>query len=93
MKNLVIVTGMALLAVSCSSVSEHATSSAYTTLKRNEYQIAGHPYKSANDCERTAPVGKFDRRCDIPVVGFRNFSDPTIGVQAGGPGGFGLGGM
>ncbi|QIG75704.1 hypothetical protein EVC20_133 [Rhizobium phage RHph_Y2_17_1] len=93
MKNLVILTGVALLAASCSSVSEHAASPAYTTLKRNEYQIAGHPYKSVNACERTAPVGKFDRRCDVPVVGFRNFSDPTIGVQAGTPGGFGIGGM
>jgi hypothetical protein len=61
-----------------------ATAADYHNLKNGEYQIPGHPYKSAENCPRTAPVGKFDRRCDIPLLGFRNFTDPTIIVQSGG---------
>jgi hypothetical protein len=53
-------------------------------LKEGEYQIPGHPYKSAKNCPRTAPIGKFDARCDIPLLGYRNFADPTIIVQSGG---------
>ncbi|MBX4911450.1 hypothetical protein HJA82_29490 [Rhizobium bangladeshense] len=87
MRKIILLAGVALTVASC------ANASAYKSLKRDEYQLAGHPYKSVKDCKRTAPVGKFDRRCDVPVVGFRNFSDPTIGVQAGTPGGFGIGGM
>ncbi|TCU10484.1 hypothetical protein [Rhizobium sullae] len=61
-----------------------ATAGDYHNLKEGEYQIPGHPYKSAENCPRTAPVGEFDRRCDIPLLGYRNFTDPTIIVQSGG---------
>ena len=61
-----------------------ASAGDYHTLKEGEYQIPGHPYKSAKNCPRTAPIGKFDARCDIPLLGYRNFNDPTIIVQSGG---------
>ena len=64
------------------------TATPYETVRSGEHQIEGHPYKTAKGCERAAPVGKFDRKCDIPVAGYRNFSDPTIGVSTGGIGGF-----
>lgn len=76
-------TFLALLS-SCTSVP-------YTEVQKGEYQITGHPYKTAVDCEREAPIGTFDGKCDIPVVGYRNFADPTIGIHAGGIGGSGLG--
>ncbi len=34
-------------------------------------QIPGHTFKTAKNCERTAAVGKFDRKCDIPIFGWR----------------------
>ncbi|MBB4189527.1 hypothetical protein GGE07_006216 [Sinorhizobium terangae] len=52
------------------------------------HQIAGHPYRTTNDCVRKAPVGQFDLKCDVPLLGYRNFSDPTIVPQSGAPGGF-----
>ncbi|TDW20484.1 hypothetical protein EV128_125114 [Rhizobium azibense] len=87
MKKIVLLAALAVAVSSCANAAD------YKVVRSGEYQIAGHPYKSATDCVRTAPVGKFDRRCDIPVVGFRGFSDPTVGVQSGGIGGFGVGGM
>jgi hypothetical protein len=71
-------------------VASWASADDYHDRKKGEYQIPGHPYKSAENCQRIAPVGKFDRRCDIPLLGFRNFTDPTIIVQSGGIGGFGI---
>jgi hypothetical protein len=81
--------GLCAATASCTT----AQAESYKIVQRGEHQLPGHPYKTANDCERRAPIGKFDAKCDIPVVGFRNFSDPTIGVGAGSVGGFGLGGM
>ncbi|WP_018239675.1 hypothetical protein [Ensifer sp. BR816] len=52
------------------------------------HQIAGHPYRSMNDCVRRTPIGQFDLKCDVPLIGYRNFSDPTIVPQVGAPGGF-----
>ncbi|ACP25183.1 hypothetical protein NGR_c14040 [Sinorhizobium fredii NGR234] len=52
------------------------------------HQIAGHPYRTLNDCVRRGPVGRFDLKCDVPLLGYRNFSDPTIVPQSGAPGGF-----
>lgn len=74
---------VALLA-SCSTTDK------YAVLSEGETQIAGHPYKTAKDCKRKAPIGRFDPDCDIPVIGFRGFTDPTIGVQSGGTGSFGF---
>ncbi|OCP19691.1 hypothetical protein BC361_30290 [Ensifer sp. LC54] len=34
-------------------------------------QIAGHPFRSAENCVRKAPIGRFDRKCDIPLTGWR----------------------
>jgi hypothetical protein len=61
----------------------------YSQLKGNEYQLAGHPWKSATDCKRVAPIGKFDARCDIPLLGYRGDGDitPHFGVGSG-AGGF-----
>jgi hypothetical protein len=63
----------------------------YSHLKGNEHQLAGHPWKSADDCTRTKPIGKFDARCDVPVVGYRGDGDitPHFGVGSG-AGGFTL---
>ena len=83
----------AVLVASASLASCATAGQDYSTLNSGEIQLAGHPYKTAKDCERTAPIGKFDRKCDIPVVGFRGFTDPTIGVQSGGIGGLGVGGL
>jgi len=85
-----IVIGAVLMAAALSS----CTSVPYSVVQKGEHQIQGHPYKTANNCERRAPIGTFDRRCDIPLAGFRNFSDPNISVNGGGSvGGFGIGGM
>ncbi|WP_331374236.1 hypothetical protein [Sinorhizobium chiapasense] len=54
------------------------------------HQIAGHPYRTMNDCVRKAPVGQFDLKCDVPLLGYRNFSDPTIVPQIGAPEGIHL---
>ena len=62
----------------------------YSVVQQGEHQIPGHPYKSANNCVRQAPVGKFDAKCDIPLYGYRNFKDPTIKPSVGSVGGFGL---
>jgi hypothetical protein len=59
----------------------------YSTIQKGEHQIPGHPYKTADNCERRAPIGKFDAKCDIPLVGFRNFAEPSISTGAGSVGG------
>ncbi|MQX09052.1 hypothetical protein CO661_21705 [Sinorhizobium fredii] len=51
------------------------------------HQIASHPYRTMNDCVRKAPIGQFDLKCDVPLLGYRNFTDPTIVPQIGAPGG------
>ena len=38
---------------------------------------------SSVECVRTAPIGKFDERCDEPKLGFKG-SFETITVQSGG---------
>ena len=34
-------------------------------------KIADHKFRTAEDCMRKAPVGRFDRKCDIPLLGWR----------------------
>ncbi|MBP1887031.1 hypothetical protein J2Z50_005334 [Ensifer mexicanus] len=68
--------------VSCTAVTGSIESTPGT------HQIAGHPYRTMNDCVRKAPVGRFDLKCDVPLLGYRNFSDPTIVPQIGAPEGF-----
>ncbi|PDT82457.1 hypothetical protein CO676_17600 [Sinorhizobium sp. BJ1] len=54
-------------------------------------QIPGHKFKTAKNCERKAPIGKFDRKCDIPIVGWRGAEGLWLpSVAQGAPGGFGL---
>jgi hypothetical protein len=77
-----------LIAVSAAIVAlAGCTKTSYETVRSGEYQIAGHPYKTAIDCERTAPVGKFDGKCDIPVVGWRGAEGMQTIVPQGGGGG------
>lgn len=68
-----------------------ATAGDYATLTPGEIQLAGHPFKTARDCPRKAPIGKFDNRCDIPLLGYRGANGDVIVPQVGAPGGFGLG--
>lgn len=82
---------ISIVAISVVGMLASCTSLPYSQLKENEYQIPGHPWKSAKDCKRTKPVGKFDARCDHPLVGYRGDGDitPHFGVGSG-AGGFSL---
>ncbi|MBP1885121.1 hypothetical protein J2Z50_003411 [Ensifer mexicanus] len=54
-------------------------------------QIPGHKFRTAVNCVRQAPIGKFDRKCDIPIVGWRGANGLWLpSVAQGAPGGFGL---
>lgn len=75
-----------IAAIAAVSLASCANPEKYAKLDGNEYQIAGHPYKSAKDCKRKAPVGKFDGKCDIPVLGYRGFFDPSTVVLSDGTG-------
>lgn len=49
-------------------------------------QITGHKFKTAENCERQAPVGKFDQRCDVPAAGWRGAEGiwlPNVSQGAG----------
>jgi hypothetical protein len=37
-------------------------------------QVEGHNFKTRIDCARTGSADTFDRRCDIPVLGYRGFN-------------------
>ena len=37
-------------------------------------QVEGHKFKTKIDCARTESADTFDRRCDIPVLGYRGFN-------------------
>jgi len=64
---------------------------AFSLAEDNALQIPGHKFKTAKNCERKAPVGKFDRKCDIPVVGWRGAEGLWLpSVSQGAPGGFGF---
>lgn len=80
MKKLFALSVVAVLAASCSSHT------GYADLRPGEVQLAGHPYKTQKDCDRKAPIGKFDGKCDVPVVGFSGFSMDNFGIVAGGGG-------
>ncbi|MQW85642.1 hypothetical protein [Sinorhizobium saheli] len=54
-------------------------------------QIPGHKFRTAENCVRRAPIGKFDRKCDIPIVGWRGAEGLWLpSVSQGAPGGFGF---
>jgi hypothetical protein len=78
MKKILAVVAVSLLVANCSA-----------TTQTTAVQIAGYPFKTEADCQRTKPIGMFDPKCDHPRLGYRGFSDPTIGIQAGAPGGLG----
>ncbi|EHK54706.1 hypothetical protein MAXJ12_24142 [Mesorhizobium alhagi CCNWXJ12-2] len=65
-----------------------ANCSATTLTTHSAVQVAGHPYKTDPNCKRTKLLGTFDERCDHPRLGYRGFSDPTIGAASGAGGGF-----
>ena len=73
------------------SLASCATSADYHTLSAGEIQLPGHPYKTAKDCARKAPIGKFDDKCDIPLLAWRGAKGLDLpSVSQGAPGGFGL---
>ena len=55
-------------------------------------QIPGHKFRTAENCVRRAPIGKFDRKCDIPLLGWRGAEGMwwSPSVVQGAPGGFGF---
>lgn len=59
------------------------------TSDRIAVHVAGHPFATDLDCQRTKPVGTFDAECDHPKLGYRGGHDPTIGIPSIGRGGFG----
>ena len=78
MTRIIAAAAIAALLASCSTTSEHG------------YQIPGHKYRTVKGCERKAPIGEFDRRCDVPVVGWHGaeaWHMPAIsaGGNASGP--------
>lgn len=49
-------------------------------------QIKGHKFRTMSNCERQAPIGEFDRRCDIPAAGWRGAEGiwlPSVSQGAG----------
>lgn len=82
-KNLVLVAALATALAGCSTTTPGTT-------------IAGHPYQTETDCERTEPLGTFDPLCDHPIVGYRGANTsalPSIGGVGGSIGGLSVGGL
>ncbi|MBD9544309.1 hypothetical protein IB276_33220 [Ensifer sp. ENS04] len=68
-----------------------ALASCATTETTSSISVEGHPYKTTAGCKRDKPLGKFDPKCDHPIVGFRGFNGGDVIVpQVGAPGGFGF---
>lgn len=59
------------------------------TSSRKALRIAGHPFATDLDCQRSKPLGTFDAECDHPKLGYRGGHDPTIAISSIGRGGFG----
>lgn len=85
------VLAVSALSASCATTSGGVDNTKTAAIKSSTstrtYQIAGHPYRSDIDCERKAPIGKFDARCDHPLLGYKNFSEPVVPLVGGGVGG------
>ncbi|RVL05836.1 hypothetical protein CN151_08960 [Sinorhizobium meliloti] len=65
--------------------------STFSHAEGSTIQIPGHKFKTAKNCERKAPIGRFDRKCDIPIVGWRGAEGLWLpNVAQGAPGGFGF---
>lgn len=78
MKKILAVVAVSLVVANCSA-----------TTQTTAVQIGGHPFKTKAACQRTKPIGMFDPKCDDPKLGYAGFSDPTIRIQTGAPGGLG----
>lgn len=70
--------------VACLALASCTTTSSVATT------IDGHPYRTKANCQRVEPLGKFDPKCDEPLVGFKGFSPDIIVPQVGGGSGFSL---
>lgn len=49
-------------------------------------QVARHEFETTKNCAREAPIGEFDRKCDIPAVGWRGAEGlwlPSVSQGAG----------
>lgn len=75
-----------------STIAALALSSFAVTYAEDKWiQIPGHKFRTAENCIRQAPIGKFDRKCDIPIVGWRGAEGLWLpNVSQGAPGGFGF---
>lgn len=92
MKRIVIALAATSLLASCGiTTGSIKPGPEYAKLSAGEIQIPGHPFKTAKDCTRKAPIGKFDRKCDIPILGFRGGNTDVIVPQIGAPGGMSFG--
>lgn len=49
-------------------------------------QVPGHKFQTVKNCLRQAPIGEFDRKCDIPAAGWRGAEGlwlPSVSQGAG----------
>ncbi|PDT50461.1 hypothetical protein CO661_02240 [Sinorhizobium fredii] len=75
----------------CALAAMALSSCAVSYAEDGAIQISGHKFRTAENCAREAPVGKFDRKCDIPTVGWRGAEGLWLpSVAPGAPGGFGF---
>ncbi|WP_163878504.1 hypothetical protein [Rhizobium laguerreae] len=57
----------------CIAIALGAPSATYVTLP-------GYAFKTNPKCQRHEPKMKFDKRCDWPRVGFKDFMPPLVTV-------------
>ena len=49
-------------------------------------QVARHKFETLENCVRKAPIGEFDRKCDVPTVGWNGAEGlwlPSVSQGAG----------
>jgi hypothetical protein len=47
-----------------------------TPSRNAAYQESGHLFRTKIGCVRTAKVSDFDRKCDVPFLGYGGFANP-----------------
>ncbi|OWV75909.1 hypothetical protein ATY77_04855 [Rhizobium sp. R634] len=57
----------------CIAIAVGAPNATYVTLP-------GYAFKTNPNCQRREPKTKFDRRCDWPSLGFKDFTPPLVTV-------------
>ncbi|ACI54552.1 hypothetical protein GGI64_000969 [Rhizobium leguminosarum] len=57
----------------CIAVALYAPSARYVSLP-------GYAFKTNPQCQRHEPKTRFDRRCDWPRLGFKDFTPPLVTV-------------